>query len=335
MIECIEFVDGGDRVDTLLRMRLFVAVYEERSFTRAARRERATQSGVTQHVRQLEDQHDVSLFVRSPGSVKPTPAGDVYYRACVEVLRSHEQSRQAIRGYGRSLQGEVVVGLTPTMSREVLAPTLARFVDQHPNVVVRIVDAYSDIVTEKVRSGDVQFGVVPGFRPRIGMKSSFFVRTPEFLLSGPRSGLGLTHGQPVSLRTLGPLKVVMPTAAQARRQSLEAYIERTGVRIDRRLEIDTSLGTLDFVARTDWVSINPGISVMRAFEDGGLVVNPLVDPPLMLGLFLIERARQPLAAEAKAFLQVLHEEAARLEQDANARMGGILAPRTPPRRRRS
>ncbi len=320
-------------MDTLLRMRLFVAVYEERSFTAAARRERATQSGVTQHVRKLEAQHGVSLFVRSPGSVHPTPAGDVYYRACVEVLRAHEQSRQAIRRYGESLQGEVVVGLTPTMSREVLAPTLARFVDQHPNVVVRIVDAYSDIVTEKVLSGDVHFGVVPGVKPRVGMKSSPFARTPEFLLSGRGGGLALEHRQPVRLRDLGPLKVVMPTAAQARRQSLEAYFERTGAIIERRLEIDTSLGTLDFVARTDWVSINPGISVMRAYEDGALLVNPLVDPPLMLDLFLIERARQPLAAEAKAFLQVLREEAAALELRANAAMGGMLPPTTTARRR--
>ncbi len=41
--------------ESLRDFHLFVAVYEERSFTAAAAREHATQSGVSQHVRKLED----------------------------------------------------------------------------------------------------------------------------------------------------------------------------------------------------------------------------------------------------------------------------------------
>jgi len=303
--------------DTLLRMRLFVAVYEERSFTAAATRENATQSGVTQHVRKLEERHGVRLLVRDARGVTPTPAGDAYYRSCVEVLRAHERSRQTVRRFDDGLGGEVVVGLTPTITRGALAPALARFVSLHPNVVVRVLDAYSDIVLEKLRMGEVDFGIVPGIRPAMGIRSQLFARTPEFLVSGLRSGLALRHHRPVRLAGLGPLKVVVPSRAQARRESLEAYFAASGVAIERRLEIDTSLGTLDFVARSDWVSINPGISMLREAADTGLVVCPIVDPPLMLELYLIERERDPLTPEAMAFLEVLRGEAAALQQRAD------------------
>lgn len=306
--------------DTLLRLRLFAAVYEERSFTAAAERENATQSGVTQHVRKLEDAHGVSLFVRDGRTVRPTPAGDAYYGHCIEVLRAHERSRSAVREFKDTLSGEVVVGLTPTTTRGVLAPALARFVQSHPNVVVRVVDAYSDIVTDKLRTGEVDFGIVPGVKATTGIRVSRFARTPEFLVANRAAAHGLRHRRPVRLGALGPLKIVVPSRAQARRDVLEAYFLAVGARIERRLEIDTSLGALDFVARTDWVSVNPGISMLRTGPDAGLVVCPLVEPALMLDLYLIERARHPRSSEADAFLAVLEQETAKASAQAQRMM---------------
>ena len=61
---------------SLIDIRLFVAAYEERSFTAAAERENATQSGVSQHVAKLERLLGVQLFVREKGRIAATPAGD-------------------------------------------------------------------------------------------------------------------------------------------------------------------------------------------------------------------------------------------------------------------
>ena len=111
-------------------IRLFVAAYEERSFTAAARRENATQSGVSQHMRKLEDSLGVSLFVRNKGRVVATPAGDSYYRHCIELLNAHAKATAAVRRHGAGLQGDIVIGLMPTMTRCALAPVLARFIDE-------------------------------------------------------------------------------------------------------------------------------------------------------------------------------------------------------------
>ncbi len=273
--------------DTLLRIRLFAAVYEERSFTAAAVRENATQSGVTQHVRKLEEQLKVTLFLRGTTNVRPTPAGDTYYLSCIQVLRAHDQARQSLREYSGSLDGEVRVGLTPTMTRAVLAPALARFMASAPNVSVRIVDAYGDIIMEKVSSGELDFAIVPGTKHQTGIKSTPFARTPEFLVSGPRSGLDLTPMQTVELNKLGPLKIVVPSTSQLRRNSLESYFSSVGASIARRLEIDSSFGADDFVASTDWVTIHPAITMLREIERGHLIINPLVAPSLTLDLYRI------------------------------------------------
>ena len=59
--------------ESLRSIQVFVAAYEERSFTAAAKREHATQSGVSQHVRKLEERLGAKLFSRDRGCVVPTP----------------------------------------------------------------------------------------------------------------------------------------------------------------------------------------------------------------------------------------------------------------------
>jgi LysR family nitrogen assimilation transcriptional regulator len=291
-------------------IRIFVAAHEERSFTKAAVRENATQSGVSQHIRKLEERYGVRLFSRAGSGVVPTPAGDEYYRHCLDVLRACQAAAASLQRYGRGLEGEIVVGLMPTMTRSALAPTLARFIDQHPNVVVRIVEAYSAVLTQQVRAGELAFAVVPASPEGVGLRSRHFARTPEVLVS--RADSHLQHLAPVRLATLGALKMVLPAPQNARRVSLEAYFAANGVHVERLLELDAMFGTLDFVATSDWVTVLPGVMMTTDMQGGRFTVNPLADPPLALDLVLIESSSHLMSPAAEAFLNVLQAETGRI-----------------------
>jgi LysR family transcriptional regulator, nitrogen assimilation regulatory protein len=297
---------------SLRDIRLFVAAYEERSFTAAARREHATQSGVSQHIRKLEDTLHAKLFARDRGRVVPTPAGDSYYRHCIELLNTYAKATSAVQRHGSGLSGNVVIGLMPTMTRCALAPVLARFIDTHPNVVVRVVEGYSAALTEQVQAAELEFAIVPAFAGAPGLKSRLFLRTPELLVS--KAGSPLTHLQPVTLADLGALKLVVPSKANTRRRLIETYLASNGVEVDRLLELDAMLGTLDFVARTDWLAILPGIMMANETpRSRQFTVNPIA-PPFALDLVLIEPSRRPMSPGAQALLAMLEEESARLNR---------------------
>jgi LysR family transcriptional regulator, nitrogen assimilation regulatory protein len=293
-------------------IRLFVAAYEERSFTAAARRENATQSGVSQHIRKLEDGLSVKLFVRDKGRVVPTPAGDNYYRHCIEMLHTHAKAAMEVRHHGAGLEGNIVIGLMPTMTRCTLAPVLARFIERHPNVVVRVIEGYSATLTEQVLAGEIEFAVVPAFAGTPGLKSRLFLRTPELLVASRRCGRAPLA--PVRLGDLGPLKLVVPSQANTRRRLIETYLASNGVTIARLLELDAMLGTLDFVARTDWVSILPALMMATETRSRIFTVNPVAAPAFSLDLVLIEPSRRPMAPAAQAFLAMLEEESRRINR---------------------
>ena len=297
--------------DTLRNLRLFVATYEERSFTAAARREHASQSGVSQHIRALEHRLGVPLFVRGRGGIAPTPAGDAYYGRSVEVLRMMEAADGAVQRFGRGVTGEVVVGLMPTMTRSALAPALARFTCEHPNVVVRIVEAYSAFLTQQVRAGDLDFAIVPALAGSPGISVRPFLRTIEMLVSRPDSTL--RHLGPVRLADLGRLRLVVPGPINTRRRSIEVYLASNGVACDRMLELDAMLGTLDLVTRSEWVTILPGIMMASDIDAHSVTINPLVGPVFSLNLVRIEPARRSMSEAASLFLDVLAEESRRLD----------------------
>ena len=293
--------------ESLRDLRMFVAVYEERSFTAAATREHATQSGVSQHIRGLEDRLGIPLFWRGVGlAVQPTPAAEVYYRACVDVLRAHEHARRAVEPYRAGVEGHITIGLVPTITRSSLAPSLARFISEHPNVGVRIIEGYSDDLTERVRACELDFAIVIDATTSLGLKSSLIARTPEVLVSG--SQYGLRHLEPLRIADLKPLKLVVPIRSKARRRSIEAYVTTHGGVIERRLELDTAFGMLDFIAKSDWVTVLPSIMMVANIDKSDLTINPLVDPSLWLDLVLIEPSLRPLSPAAIAFLDILSSE---------------------------
>ena len=307
---------------SLRDIRLFVAAYEERSFTAAANREHATQSGVSQHIRKLEQSLGVRLFSRDKGQVTPTPAGDSYYQRSIDVLRAHATATATAKSFASGLDGSIVVGLMPTMTRCMLAPVLSQFAAAHPNIVVRIVEGYSALLTQQVRSGELDFAIVPALAGLPGLKSRLFLRTPEVLVSGPDAPW--PHMKPIALAGLGPLKLVLPSKVNTRRMLIETYCGSNGVEIARLIEMDAMLGTLDFVSRSDWLTILPGI--MMAVDDpaGRLKINVIADPPMMLDLVLIQPSRRPMSKSAEVFLDMLQVEAIRL----NARWD--MAPVKPP-----
>lgn len=293
---------------SLLDIRLFVAAYEERSFTLAAQRENATQSGVSQHVKALEERLGAALFLRQKSGIEPTPAGRAYYEKCVEILRAEAAAREAMRPFVNSAEASLVVGLMPTLTRCALAPALARFLDACPNANIRIVEGYSGALTRMAQADEIDFAIVPAFAGQDGLRQTAFLQTRELLVS--RAGTGADR-TPVRLADIENLRLVLPGSANTRRQSIETYCARAGARIDRILELDAMFGTLDFVARTEWRTILPAVLIGDQVGPA-LQANPVSAPGLTLDLVRIEPARRPLAPAAQAFNAILQEEAARL-----------------------
>jgi len=294
----------------LRQIRAVIAVCEEGSFTRAAQRENATQSGISQHVAAVERALKVRLFERTTGGVTPTPAGLRYYKRCVEAVGTLEQAAEDARSLAGEVTGDLRIGLMPTFTRAVLAPVLDDFVPRCPEVRLHIVEGYSALLTEMVLDDALNFAVVPAFEGTIGLKSRMLVRDREMMISGPRAGFKALA--PLRLARCRPLKIVVPGPDNIRRRNLETYFQSHGVEIAAMLEMDAMIATLEFVARSDWVTILPSVISVNDIGRGELIVNPIVEPELHAEFVVIQPKRRTLSTQARLFLQRFEAEVAHI-----------------------
>jgi LysR family transcriptional regulator, nitrogen assimilation regulatory protein len=304
----------------LRQIRAVIAVCEEGSFTRAAQRENATQSGISQHVAAVERTLKVKLFERTTGGVTPTPAGLRYYKRCVEAVGTLEQAAEEARSLAGEVTGELRIGLMPTFTRAVLAPVLDDFVPRCPEVRLHIVEGYSAMLTEMVLDDELDFAVVPAYEGTVGLRSRLLVRDREMLISGPRRGLVPLSS--IRLADCTPLKFVLPGPDNTRRRNLETYFQTHGVEVAALLEMDAMIATLEFVSRSDYVTILPSVISVNDIGRGELIVNPIVSPELHAEFVVIQPTRRTLSTQARMFLQRFEAEVAHIHDVWDRAIGG-------------
>ncbi|MEN0107701.1 MAG: LysR family transcriptional regulator [Pseudomonas sp.] len=290
----------------LMHIRMFVAVYEEGSFTVAASREGLGQSGVSAHVRQLETQLGVRLFSRDHAIV-PTPAGHAYYQQCVQLLRLHESASNAVGHRAEPATGTLRIGMIPTMTRSVFSRALRLFEMAYPQVSVQLTEGTGAVLATAVRRGMLDFAITQRMSYEAGGASglgiSVFTRTPAFLVSSPSSGL--PHCEPIRLNKIDDLRLVLPVG---RRPLLEQYLIDHKVKVLERLNwFESMLGAMDLVRSSHWTAIISGLFIADDLRRRRFTLNPLADPILWDEMLLVEPARKPLTLLAQNFIELLRQ----------------------------
>ncbi len=169
-------------------------------------------------------------------------------------------------------------------------------------------EGYSGVLTDMVLADALDFAVVPGFEGRVGLRSRLLVRDREMLLSGRASGFEPLA--PVQLAQCKPLKIVVPGPDNTRRRNLDTYFQTHGVEVAAMLEMDAMIGTLEFIARSDWVTVLPSLISVNDIERGELAVNPIVGPSMHAEFVVIQPARRTLSVQARLFLERFEAEIA-------------------------
>lgn len=144
----------------LRHLEYFVAVAEERHFTRAAERMRVAQSGLSASIRALERELDAELFTRNTRRVELTDAGHALLGEAHRTLASASAARDAVAAVRGLLRGSLTVGSEQCLGVIDLPPLLASFRRAHPGVEIKLRYAGSAHIAEQIRLGRLNVGFV-------------------------------------------------------------------------------------------------------------------------------------------------------------------------------
>src|SRR5215468_2890660 len=121
----------------LRHLRYFVAVAEEKSFTRAAARLRMRQPPLSQQIKMLEREIGVRLFERLPKGVELTAGGVVFLTDAQATLAGVERAAQKAVHAANGIEGALSVGFTSSVASHHVAPDIIlRYSRSYPHVAL-------------------------------------------------------------------------------------------------------------------------------------------------------------------------------------------------------
>ena len=170
----------------------FIAVAEQKHFTRAAEAMSISQSGLSASIRALERELHASLFVRNTRSVELTEAGRALLCEGRRTLAAAEAARDAVAAVQGLVRGHLTVGLEQCLGVVDVPALLAKFRSAYPGVEIEVRQAGSTPMLDELASGrlDVAFVATSGhpvdgldLRP-LSTESMVLVCAPDHRLAG-------------------------------------------------------------------------------------------------------------------------------------------------------
>src|SRR5690349_6969349 len=169
----------------------FLAVGQERSFTKAAAKLGVSQSALSHTIRDLEARLGVRLLTRTTRSVSPTEAGERLLGTLAPRFEEIEAELAAVSDLREKPAGTVRITATENATATVLLPKLAPLLRDYPDIKVEIIIDYglTDIVAqgydagvrsgEQVAKGMIAVRIAPDMRMAVVGAPSYFRRHPE------------------------------------------------------------------------------------------------------------------------------------------------------------
>jgi len=137
-------------VDTLSRMRAFVAVVEAEGFSAASRAIGRSKALLSKYVRELEDELGALLLNRTTRQFSLTEAGHTYYRRASEIVREIDSLADAVRESSGDVRGRIKLSAPRTFADAEIGRCLIDFAVEHPDIVldIHLDDRFVDLVEE-------------------------------------------------------------------------------------------------------------------------------------------------------------------------------------------
>jgi len=289
------------------QFQVFLAVWENRSFSRAAQEVYLTQPSVSGHIRALEEILGVRLFDRSGKDVTPTSAGEVLYPFARQILRLNLQAEREIAMFLGQEKGSLDLGGSNVPGQYILPGVIGRFKAERPNikVILRISDTAT--IVASVANGELELGLVGAVVPKKGISFEPCFHDDMILVVPPGHRFA-DRGQ-VSIDDIASEPFVLREKGSGTRLTMERALRAAGNLQISDLQIVTEMGSAEAIRQAVRAGLGCSIISRRVVTDdlehGLLYASVLEGVQLGRQFYLIwhnQRSLSPLALAFRDFL---------------------------------
>jgi DNA-binding transcriptional LysR family regulator len=290
----------------LFQLETFLAVAEERSFSRAAARLHRTQPAVSQVIAKLEAELEETLLERSSRDGTLTDAGEVLREYAQKMLNLRKDAGAALVDLRSLHRGRLNLAANEYTCLYLL-PVLDAFRKKHPRIKVAVQRALASRIADEVLSHSVEMGVV-SFKPSDPQVKSTVVYRDE-LVCVVSPGHALAKVGEASIQRLGRETFVAHNVPSPLRQKVIGAFQRHKTPLQMEVELPSLEAIKRFVQRGNGVALVPKLTVEYELSSGALVAVDVPELQMERKLRLVCRRQAVLSHAAREFLKVVEAHA--------------------------
>jgi DNA-binding transcriptional LysR family regulator len=281
----------------------FLAVAEERSFTRAAARIHIVQSALSVSVKTLERELGAQLFDRTTHSVELTDAGAALVAEARRTLAAAEAARDAVAAVRGGVRGTVRVGIMHSLVLIDLAGLLTTYHHENPEVLLvpSPAEGGSAELAQAVSEGrlDLAFASPPAELPKdLDIHS---IAAEEMLLACPPDH-PLARRRRIALAELDGERFVDYPPGWGTRTSVERLFADAG--LHRQIQVE--VGDIPTVAELVRAGFGFAFVSPSTLPQGHGLILRHTRPFPKFSVALVTPTARPLSAAARAFIALVH-----------------------------
>ncbi len=287
------------------QLRIFAAVYRNRSFSKASEQLYISQPTISEHIKNLEKSLGCLLFDRLGRKIEPTSEADVIFPKALQLIEDLDRINDLVAKNSHQIKGKLYIGASTIPGNYMLPQLAADFRSQHPDVFFEIVIADTGKITEMLFNHEFFLAIVGArMEPKMLNYAPFlddelvFAGAPKYMANMTATNQKI-YESPFLLREEG----------SGTRKIMEEFLHKMQINL-KKINIAAVLGSTDAIKQALKAGLGTSILSRRAIAEelnNGSLVEMKLGEEMKRPFFLASHKKRTLPAHYKAFYDFLLE----------------------------
>lgn len=288
-------------------LKVFCDLADLRSFSKTAEKHLLSQSAVSQQVAQLELTLKCQLLDREKRPLELTPAGELLYRACREILDRYEQFKSELNALKSSAGSRINVAAIFSIGMHTLPDYVKTFMVSYPNVNVHIEYFSAQRIYELVLSGDIDIGLVAVPKKDKRLEVYEFENEPLILACSPKHPL--SRESQVDIHKLQFERFIAFEKDVPTREWIDNILQHYNVVVRPVMEFDNIETIKRAVEINSGISVLPQTAILQEVSGGSITAIPFSNENFFRPTGIIVRKGKILSQAGRYFIELLRKKA--------------------------
>ncbi len=288
-------------------LKIFIAVYKNKSFTKASEKLHISQPTISEHIKNLEKSLDCKLFDRLGRSIMPTAEADILYPKALQILDDLDQIQEDISAAGIGVKGKLIIGASTIPGAYILPRMAYTFKKQYPDVAFEILIEDSGKITNMVLQHDLFFGIVGAKMPSEKLDYEPLIEDELVLVATSK----LLPQKTITLDKLPSIPFLQREIGSGTRQTFENFLKKNTITTNT-FNIVATLGSISAVKQAVkenlGASVISRVAVQEELDSSILHEIPIINMKMKRKFYLVLQKKRTLPTQYAAFCEHMKKE---------------------------